>query len=123
MSNKAEQYTFGVVMHEWQRLCNDHREKTHPNSGMCLDCPIGAYCSLWQDDVNPDKISEIAEAVMKWAKENPEPIRPNWIAWLYEQGVFETRVYGGNKHTCCLTKKAYDSMPEDICEALDIGEV
>lgn len=86
-----------------------HREY----SQNCMLCPLEGFnisqCRkiLLEDPVGHEAI------LLRWAKENPKPI--NWIAWLYQMGIFEDKEVCANKITCSLTEKAYkENVPKEL---------
>ena len=116
---------FKEVCKQWRRMCDEIQHCSAENIECCaLKCVLGnnPVCGELTDAT--DKDLENAETViMKWAKENPEPVYPTWSEWLYEQGVL------GDKYVCSVpeliasnvaTDNADDPIPADIAQKLGL---
>lgn len=124
---------FVQTMKDWRRLCAT-RSKLHDDP--CEGCPLEDFgCSpIYEDEADTD-YSVVGRKVSAWAAEHPEPKYPTWIEWLEEIGVAGRLpsvepVFTENQEfylrTLGFTPKAYDPIPTDTAEKLEIkpkGEV
>ena len=69
---------FQEVMRQRERMCDKWK---HPECG-CFGCPIEMY----EDCMNPpaDVLENYEAAIMKWAKEHPEPVYLSLEEWQKE---------------------------------------
>lgn len=112
---------FAEVMKQWRRMCKKL-------NGECTQ-----FCSICSSTIRCGNIINItdeqidgAEAeILKWAKENPEPIYPTWVEWLTEIDVLSSSLplpnipfvayYGG--------AKMQDHIPANIAKKFGIKPI
>lgn len=65
------------VMRQWQRMCKSMQMKDMP----CKEwCPLGRNQTCGElECASLDEINVAEAVILKWAKENPEPVYPSWL--------------------------------------------
>lgn len=114
---------FSEVMRQWRRMCDTMSAKYRDNP--CKYCPLDNVVdngcdAIFAMDIATD-YNEIAEIVMKWAKENPELEYPTWGDWIVEMGLAKW-VDEDDPFSATLrpTFKMCTKIPADIAEKLGI---
>ena len=80
---------FVTVMKEWRRMCKASVEAGMKDGQGCMhhcilpDDFCGDLCCAKESD-----IIEAEHAIMKWAREHPEPLYPTWTEYFRMTGVF-----------------------------------
>lgn len=115
---------FKEVMKQWKRLCNWMDNKYSPDP-ICNYCPLAKIvnggCSAVYELYNDYDYDKMAEVIMKWAEENPEPVYPAWGDWLEEMGLICWEDSGDGVHSVMVPKfKMCTKIPADIAEKLGI---
>ena len=84
MKNEIK-HDFQDVMKQWRRMCK------HYNSNIdmtCFDCPLSHNPACGELFSSTDLVlKEAEEAILQWAKENPEPVYPDWFNVLIKFGI------------------------------------
>lgn len=117
---------FVEVMKQAKRMCASHGDgcRSCALENGTGQCPLVSHSDeLVPMDWSINELPEIERIVMDWAEKNPEPRYPRWVDVLYELGVFRNEVRDGNVHTCCLTDRAYATIPADIADKLGIKPI
>lgn len=113
---------FKEVMKQWKRLC-DCMAKENPFVTICDHCPLakvvdGGCGAIYEVDYDYDKMAEV---IMKWAEENPEPVYPAWGDWLEKMGLIHWEDGDDDWHSVMVpTFKMCTQIPADIAEKLGI---
>ena len=77
-----QNYDFQEVMRNWYRMCCAYNGACHSCTLTENECKGG-----WEEEGRNLDWNKIAEKIMKWAKEHPEPVYPTWAEWLNSIGV------------------------------------
>ena len=117
-------YSFQDVMRHWARMCRAMDAAYGMNSCDEGNCLLGGFrCPVVYEieDVAEVDWEKYASRVMKWAKENPEPVYPTWLEWLEQQGLVETvHVSNGESHLSFKYGLAGTPMPAELAKPLKL---
>ena len=107
---------FGVVMHDWSRMCK-HFWTGDPLEECSEDCPLKEIWCPYMDepvmDAGKFDAEKLESVVTEWAAEHPEPVYPTWIDVMKMYGVTDETGY-------CYLDSAYKPIPADIAQKLGI---
>ena len=123
---------FGVVMHDWSRMCK-HFWSGDPTVECSEECPLNeVWCPMMNEpvmDAGEFDAEKLESVVTKWAAEHPEPVYPLWGEWLTSIGAAR-RVPTGIPVQLAngdivdppydIEVNLYDHIPADIAEKLGI---
>lgn len=110
---------FKEVMKQWRRMCKACSDQY---TGCLNHCPLAAFTdggcgAIYEDEfMDAADFGELERRVMKWAKENPEPVYPTWYEWLSSIGVADISqgMYAIDIHV------AQSQIPADIAQKLGL---
>lgn len=121
---------FSKVMHEWHRMCDYFFYDTE---WVCNeDCPLYNHeiCSNPEEkypvplEMTQELADEIAQTIMIWAKENPEPVYPTFAEWLNSIGVaISDRPFPAPNIPVPVfqaNEKMFEPIPEKLAKKLEL---
>ena len=74
--------SFELVMKQWARLCENQEKKEAFRK--CNNCPLAEVICQYTPCQHMEHIAEAEQIIMKWAKENPEPVYP-YMIWVLDK--------------------------------------
>lgn len=121
---------FSKVMHEWHRMCDCFFNGTFWTCDE--NCSLYDYtvCSKPQEkypvplEMTQELADEIAQTIMIWAKENPEPVYPTFAEWLNSIGVaISDRPFPSPNipvPVLQVNEKMFEPIPEKLAKKLEL---
>jgi hypothetical protein len=101
---------YNDIIKQFKRMCwNYSRDKVQKSCPMCTSYP---NCNIGQcRKIAFEQPAHFAATVMRWAKENPEPVYPAWRDWLRD-------LYGNPQKT--MTDILESPIDPEIAQRLNI---
>ena len=123
---------FADMMRQWERMCKAMKEEHRLE--MCDNCPLRDTICMFKPFEHCTKIEEAENTIKQWAKDNPEPVYPQWVQWLADMGLitgaeFDSYepIMGDSKsmisYRILATPKAFERIPEDFAKKAGIATV
>lgn len=118
---------FSKVIHEWRRMCDYFFDGAEWACNK--DCPLCEYKICLEKNPLPLEITqelsdEIAQTIMIWAKENPEPVYPTFAEWLNSIGVaISDRPFPAPNIPVLVfqvNEKMFKPIPEKLAKKLEL---
>ena len=120
---------FQDVIIQMKRMCA-HFSPTCNGCKLCMGKGTSEFCGEEPKDIRSHP-ALVEAAVMRWAKDHPEPVYPTWEEWLQSVGVMESsdgllrRIKGqllidGIPAHAVPTAKVLQPIPADIAEKLGL---
>ena len=114
---------FKEVMKQWKRLCNWMDNKYSPDP-ICSHCPLAEIvdggCSAIYELYHDYDYDKMAEIIMKWAKDNPEPEYPTWEQYLVDLMMADMKADKTDNPNSVENYMRKTPIPTDIAEKLGI---